>query len=243
MNDDKIISSINPCIVTLTEPESGISEEYRNIKSMIVRLTQREQFNNTIIVTSALSGEGKSVNAANLAITLSQEFDHSVLLVDADLRNPMIHKYLAIENKAGLSDCLLDGIDIGKALVKTDIGKLSVLTAGRSVTNPVELLSSNRMKKLIREMKERYSDRYILIDTPPLMMFAETRAISNEVDGIIFVIREGRVTLHNIEDALSILDKNKILGILYNSVSKENLNGYHKYYYKNYADYRNNRHK
>ena len=231
--------SINPSIVTLTDPDSAISEEYRNIKSMIVRLTQGEQFNNAIMITSALNGEGKSISTANLAITLSQEFDQTVLLVDADLRNPMLHKYLAIENKAGLSDCLLNGMDIGKALVKYDTGKLSVLTAGRSVANPVELLSSNKMKELIREMKERYSDRYILIDTPPLMMFAETRSISNQVDSIILVIREGRVTLHNIEDALSILNKNKILGILYNSVSKKNLNGYHKSYYRKYDDYGN----
>ncbi len=236
-NTDKINIS-NPYIVTLTDPHSPISEEYRNVKSMIIRLTQHGGLHNTLVVTSTLSGEGKSISSINLAITLSQEYDHTVLLVDADLRNPFLHNYLNINTKKGLADCLVDGTDIGSALIKTGIEKLSFLPAGKSVTNPVELLSSNKMKELIAEMKHRYADRYIIIDTPPVLPFAETRSISIEVDGIIFVVREGMVSLNSIQEALDILNRGNLLGILFNDVNIENLNGYYTYYYKRYTDYK-----
>jgi Mrp family chromosome partitioning ATPase len=142
-----------------------------------------------------------------------------------------------IEQEKGLSDYLLDGTDIGGSLVKTDIDKLSLLPAGRQVSNPAELLSSKKMKKLMVEMKSRYSDRYILFDTPPVLPMAETRSMSRMVDGVLLVVREGIASLQHIQHAIDIIHKDNVLGILYNAVSPENLNGYHKNYYTNYTDY------
>jgi len=230
----------NPYIVTLSDPDSPIAEAYRNIKSMIVRVTKQNGFNNTLLVTSSLSGEGKSLSSLNLAVTLSHEYDHTVLLIDADLRNPSLHKYFNMEPKLGLSDCLTNGIDMGEALIRTQIEKLNFLPAGNNVPNPAELLSSSRMKDLVAEMKSRYSDRYIIIDTPPVLPFAESRSLSMIADGIIFVVREGMVPFHGIQEAIEFLKKGNIIGVLFNDVSAENLNGYHKYYYREYEKYKKN---
>lgn len=226
----------NPSLVTIADPESPVAEEYRNVKAMIVRMTQQQGFQNTLLVTSSLSGEGKSVSAVNLAVTLSQEYDHTVLLVDADLRHPTLHKYLNVWTESGLSDCLENGLDVADAITKTGIDKLSLLPAGKGSDRPAELLSSGRMKDICAEIKSRYRDRYIIIDTPPVLPFAETRSLSSFVDGVIFVVRQGIASLHSIQEALDVLKKGTVLGILYNAVSREHLNGHHHYYYEYYRD-------
>ncbi|MFZ5997648.1 MAG: XrtA-associated tyrosine autokinase [Nitrospirota bacterium] len=206
----------SPYIITITEPASPIAEEYRKLKSLIVKQTKLGGFQNTIMVTSSLGWEGKSITALNLAVTLSQEYDHTVLLVDADLRKPSLHGYFKLMPEIGLADCLLDEAALGDALIQTGIGKLALLPAGKRVKDPVELLSSQKMNDLITEMKHRYSDRYIIIDTPPILPFAETHAISCMADGVVFVVKEGLATLQNINDALEILKESRMLGIVYN---------------------------
>jgi protein-tyrosine kinase len=214
--DRQSLNVESPYIITLNDPASPIAEEYRKLKSMVVKATKLGGFRNTIMITSALGWEGKSITALNFAVTLAQEYDHTVLLVDADLRKPSLHRYFNIVPEAGLADCLLDEADVSEALIKTGIGKLSLLPAGKTVANPVELLSSERMKELVVEMKRRYADRYIVIDTPPVLAFAETHAVSSLIDGVIFVIKEGGASLQHIDNALDILSLDKILGIVYN---------------------------
>ncbi len=221
----------SPMLVTATDPHSPIAEEYRKLKSMIVSLTRQDEFRNTLLVTSSLAGEGKSVTSLNLAISLAQEFDHTVLLVDADLRKPSLHQYFGLEPKIGLADCLRDGVDPGDVLIKTGIGKLTLLPAGRPVRNPVELMSSQRMADLLGEMKHRYPDRYIIIDSPPVLLFAETLALSYLVDGVIFLVREGLASVQNISDALTNIKGTPVLGMVYNNVSQEHLDSRYYYYY------------
>jgi exopolysaccharide/PEP-CTERM locus tyrosine autokinase len=215
-------------MVVVNAPLSPMAEEYRKLKESVVKMTKRDRFDNLIVVTSATVGEGKSMTAVNLAACLAGEFDHTVLLIDADLRRPTVHKYLQLGSRKGLSDCLREGLDVGELLVKTDIGKLSVLPAGTPVANPVELFSSDIMRNLFREMKTRYSDRYIIIDTPPVLPFAETRSIARLADGVLLVVKEGQPSLGQIEEALDVLDT-KVLGIVYNGAQQQHRNSY--YYY------------
>jgi exopolysaccharide/PEP-CTERM locus tyrosine autokinase len=161
----------NPCIIAYGNTDNPIAEEYRKLKSVLLRLT-RDEFRNTVMVTSAVSGEGKSVTSANLAVLLAREYGQTVLLIDSDLRRPSLHEYLGIEPRIGLADCLDDGIDAGKAIEKTGIPKLSFMSAGKKVDNPGELLSSQRMKDFLLELKHRYQDRYIIIDSSPILLFA-----------------------------------------------------------------------
>jgi len=223
----------NQYIITMTRPDSPVSEEYRRLKSMLIRETKPD-FLNTIMVTSAIEREGKSITSINLAITLAQEIDHTILLIDADLRRPMLHEYLGIEVKYGLSDYLSGDIDIENILVKTGIGNLILLPAGHSVDNPAELLSSQKMRDLINEVKHRYMDRYVIIDTPPILQFADAISIGSYVDGVVFVVKEATAQRKSIENALTLIKDLKVLGIVFNCASMENLDGhYSRYYYYN----------
>lgn len=210
------ITPVNRLLTTITDPHSPVSEQYRKLKTHLVKLTQKDEFHNILMVTSTVSREGKSITALNLAISLAQELDHTVLLVDADLRRPSVHQYLEFEPTIGLSDCLMDGIDIGEAIVRTGIGKLSVIPAGKEVPNPLELFSSKKMQDLVKEMKHRYHDRYVIFDTPPLLPFAETRSLGHLVDGIVFVVKEGEASQENIREAIDSVKGCRILGVVFN---------------------------
>ncbi|EAT17308.1 XrtA-associated tyrosine autokinase [Desulfuromonas acetoxidans] len=222
----------NPFLVTAHGTSGAASEQYRKLKSSIVKLTQLGRFDKSLMVTSATGGEGKTLTSINLAITLAQEYDHTVLLVEADIRCPSIMRYMELESSIGLTDCVLDGIDVGQALVKTGIGKLSILPAGRLVDNPVELFSSNRMQELLQEIKSRYPDRYVIVDTTPLLPFAEPQFIANVVDGVLFVVREGYTSTDKLTKALGLLKNHNLLGVVCNAVRQyqDNRYGYYGYY-------------
>ncbi|MEK6758797.1 MAG: XrtA-associated tyrosine autokinase [Deltaproteobacteria bacterium] len=214
------INRDNPNLIAInTSGKPEIAEEYRKLKSIIVRYSKNEGFRNTFVVTSSLGMEGKSLTALNIAVTMAQEYDHTVLLVDADIRKPSIASYLGIEAARGVTDCLIDGVDLGDAIIKTDIGKLSFLPAGKRVDNPVELLSSQKMKNIITEIKTRYSNRYIIIDTPPILPFAETRTLSLLADGVVFVVRESCASESNIKEAFELLGGSNLLGVVYNAAT------------------------
>lgn len=214
------IAPANPLLVNLNDPNSPIAEEYRKLKAVLVKMTKGDGFfKNTLMVTSAVPNEGKSITALNLAISLAQEFDHTVLLVDADLRRPSIQRYLDIDRPLGFSDCLRGTADIGDTIIPTGIGKLSVVPAGREIANPVEFFTSQRMKDLVEEVKHRYHDRYIIFDTPPLLPFAETRSLAHLVDGVLFVVKERLASQNNVKEALDSLKGCEILGIVYNDAA------------------------
>jgi len=226
------INAGNRLLATVSDPHSAVSEQFRKLKSRVLQQTKGDRLRNILMVTSASTGEGKSLTATNLAISLAQEYDLTVLLVDADLRRPSIHRYLGFEQGIGLSDCLLDGIDIGDAINRTDLGKLTVLTAGREVEKPLELFASKKMQELMAEIKNRYADRYVIIDTPPLLPFAETRSLAHLVDGVVFVIREGATSKECVHEAMEVLKGCPILGVVLNestAVSPEN--SYYGEYY------------
>jgi len=229
----------NPCIITNGNPDTPIAEEYRKLKTVILRMT-REEFRNTIMVTSSISGEGKSLTSANLAIMMAREFGQTVLLVDSDLRRPSLHEYLGMAPHVGLADCLEDRIDAGRAIVKTGIQKLSFMSAGKKVENPGELLTSQRMREFLLELKHRYQDRYIIIDTPPILLFAETQAMSMLVDGVLVVVKEGGVSLKGLIQMFEILKGSTLLGIVYNDASATNLGGKYYDHYQHY--YHDDRH-
>jgi protein-tyrosine kinase len=220
----------NPLLVTLSAPGSPIAEEYRKLKSMVMKLTKQDGFHNTLMVASALAGEGKSLTSLNLALSLAQEFDHSVLLVDADLRKPSIHRYLGLNPTLGLTDCLARGIDLSEAIIPTGLGKLSYLPAGSEVPNPVELFSSQTMRNVIAEIKNRYRDRYVIIDTPPLLPFAETRLLGHLVDNVLLVVKERQATLHQLQEAISVLQGAQIIGMVFNNVTVDLLSEQYHYY-------------
>ncbi len=232
---DSVPEIHHPHLLTSRTVFSPVLEEYKKLKARVMRLTKQEPFRNVLLITSAVGGEGKSVTAANLALSLARDYDHSVLLIDADTRKPSLHSLLNIKPGLGLSDCLSDDIDIASALIKVGNGNLQFLPSGRKTENCVELFSSHRMQKMITEMKTRYPERYIIIDTPPVLLFAETKMLSALADGIIFVVREGLAPLQHVIEALELLKEEQLLGIVYNDAGPEGLNG--TYPYRSYYDH------
>jgi exopolysaccharide/PEP-CTERM locus tyrosine autokinase len=224
----------HPLVVTFNDPKSQISEDFRKLKTCLVDLKMPGAGKKTFMVTSSLGGEGKSITTINLAITLAQEFDHTVLLIDADLRKPTMHRLFNLKPGVGLSDCLSDGVEVGTALIKTGIGKLSLLPAGREVENPAELLGSERMKYILAEMRDRYPDRVIIIDAPPVLPVAETRILGSLVDGVIFVIKEGAVAAASIYDALDSISREKVVGLVYNHLNPNTMDGRRHSYNREY---------
>jgi protein-tyrosine kinase len=220
----------HPFLVNLHDPQSPTAEEYRKLKSVLVKLTTGEQFRNCLMVTSSLPSEGKSLTALNLALSLAQELDHTVLLVDADLRRPSVHRYLGVEQGKGLSEVLTGEAGLGETIIATGIGKLSIIRAGRSIDNPAEIFSSQRTKAVIQELKTRYPDRYIIFDTPPVLPFAESRSLAHLMDGVLFVIMERLATQANIKEALDSLKGSQLLGLVYNAATVDNNDGRYAYY-------------
>jgi protein-tyrosine kinase len=224
-------SGANPCLVMANAIESPAAEQYRKLKSVILGHVKKGSAGNSLMITSPMAGEGKSLTALNLAISLAQEYDHTVLLIEADLRKPSLLKYLGLEGDLGLSDCVLDGVDIDAALVATAIGGLSILPAGRVVDNPVELFSSSRMQAFFADIRNRDPDRFVIIDTTPLLPFAEPQYIASVVDGVILVVREHHTSIEKLKRALELLKNHKLLGVVSNCVSRDNmLEGYYGYY-------------
>ena len=225
------IKITNLMLATARNEETAVVEEYNKLRSTIIALTEGEKFLNTIMVTSTVSEEGKSMTALNLAISLAKEHDHTVLLVDTDLRRPSVHKYLDIKPEVGLVHCLRDNLPIEKALIKTGVGKLVILPAGDTIKDPVDMLSSNRMKEIVNELKQRYPERYVVFDTPPALPFADAGVLAGIVDSTLFVVREGKAKVDDIVKTLEDFKEHHLLGVVYNDAHTFLKSHSYDYYY------------
>lgn len=221
---------LNDMLVSLHKEKSIVTEEYDKLRSTVIALTQGENFKNTFLVTSCASEEGKSLTALNLAISLAREQDHTVLLVDTDLRRPSLHHYLGIEPEVGLVHCLRDGLPLEKAMIKTGLGKLVILPAGEALRDPLDLISSNQMRGIVMELKERYAERYVIFDTPPALPFADAGVLAGMVDAILFIVREGKARKIDIKRTLENFKSHEFLGVVFND-AKELGNKQSYYYY------------
>lgn len=208
---------LDTMLVSHFEPTSMISEQFRRLRTHIFR-ERAEDPPRTILITSALGSEGKSFVAANLAVTIATEYDSYALLVDCDLRNPSLSRWFGQEKAAGLSDYLLDKKDISELLIKTDIKKLSILSGGSSQEYPVELIGSKKMSTLVKDLRDRYDDRYVIFDSSPILATTEPSVLTKMVDGIVLVVRADSTERDSIEQAMKVLDRNKIIGVVLNDV-------------------------
>ena len=175
-----------------------------------------EEGKNTLLITSANPGEGKTLTAINLAISISHEMDRTTLLVDSDLRKPSIHSYFGFDDLPGLSDYLKNGACLSDLLVSPGIEKLVILPGGKPVTNSAELLGSPRMESLVKEMKERYADRFIIFDSCSLLNYADPLVFSRFIDGILIVVEAEKTTRKDLKRTLEILGDKPVIGTLLN---------------------------
>lgn len=209
-------------IVTPEDARTAISENFRRIKRHLlgnVTNPNGAQKTNLVMITSALPGEGKTFCAVNLAISIAMEMDHTVLLVDADVARPSIASVLGIENvmNKGLMDVLrAPDMDLGEVLYKTDIEKLSLIPAGEWHSRATEVLASEKMRQLLADMAQRYQDRVIIFDSPPLLAASEAAALAAQMGQILVVVEAGRTTEATLKEALSRIESNNVLGVMLN---------------------------
>ncbi|HKQ25363.1 MAG TPA: XrtA-associated tyrosine autokinase [Burkholderiales bacterium] len=197
-----------------------IAEGFRRIKRQILANVDRAKAGappNLILITSALSGEGKTFCAINLAISIAMERDRSVLLVDADVAKPSVPKTLGLKAEQGLLDVLLDRrVELADVLCKVDIGKLTILQAGTAHQHATELLASDAMRVLLQEMAERYHDRIIIFDSPPLLAASEAGALASQMGQIVMVVESGKTAAAAVKAALGRIESSNVTGLLLN---------------------------
>ena len=222
---------IDKNLVSIVKPHSFETDLFKVLRGKILFPVSGKP-PRSILVTSAVPGEGKSFITSNLAVNLAQNIAEYVLLVDCDLRRSTIHKLFGFGQVKGLSDHLSDGAGLSNLLLKTVVDKLTLLPAGQPPLNPSEILSSAKMADLIDELKSRYDDRYLIFDSPPPMLAPETTAIAKRVDGIIVVIKYGDTSIKLIEQMIHDLGSEKIIGAVINRVDTQTagyFRGYKKY--------------
>lgn len=214
-------------LITLADKASPVAEQYRTIRTNIQFASVNRKMQ-TIVVTSAGAGEGKSITTANLAIVLA-DAGQRVLLVDADMRRASVHKTFGLSNEAGLSLYLSSNQQIEGLAQHTSVANLSVLTAGPKPPNPSELLGSKRMDQFIEEACRLYD--VILFDMPPIVVVTDAQIMASKVDGTLMVVREEVTRKDALMNAKKLLDMvhAHILGVVYNGVEKGHAQDY--YYY------------
>ncbi len=224
---------MDPRLITFTNKNSLIAEQYRNLRAKISLATESSA-GKTILVTSAVPGEGKSLTSTNMAITIAQGVQETVLLVDADLRHPSLHVLFGIHPEKGLTDYLKNDISLESISLATPVDGLSFIPAGNPVSNPSELLASQKMKDLVQELKTRYSNKFIIFDSPPVIPTSDPIILARMLDWTIFVILAGKTPRETVARAIGIYELKNILGIVLNNLETMPLEYSYGYKQKRY---------
>lgn len=218
-----VAPSFDGQLVAAIAPQSTAAERYRLLRTRI-KQAERGRTLRSIIITSPSKGDGKSLTAANLALTMAQEFHQRVLLLDADLRRPAVARMFGLPDGPGLTEVLMGVADTESALVHLEDQHLTVMPAGSPVAQPAELLGSASMRRVLDTLSKTY-DR-ILIDMPPVAPLADVHVLSPSVDGLLMIVRAGSTPKPAIERALAGLDISKVLGLVLNGTGDPIPDGY-----------------
>ncbi len=213
-------------LVTASNIEPAPLEQYRKLAAALDDV-QAEQGVRVVMVASAVAGEGKTLTAANLALTLSQSYQRTVLLVDADLRRPALHEVLAVPNVGGLGDGLRSG---GSFAIAQITPRLALLTAGPPQADPMGDLASARMRAMLDEARQHFD--WVVVDTPPVTLLPDAHLLARIVDRAVLVIQAGKTALPVIARAVEVLGRTRILGVVLNRVNGSQ--GSYGYQYERY---------
>lgn len=216
--------------------DSRLHHEFRIIKRPLVQNALGKgagpiDKGNLVMVTSALPGEGKSFVSVNLAMSIAQEVDCRVLLVDADVIAPSIPRLLGIPPARGLMDVLTNPqVGFGDVILRTNIPRFSLMLAGTPHRQSSELLASDAWEELLLELSHRYSDRIVLFDSPPLLATTESRVLAGHMGQVVVVVEAGRTTHGALESALQTVETCPIVLTMLNKAPESEANSYYGYY-------------
>lgn len=215
---------------------SQLEEQFRVIKRPLLENIQRSeamrpQRANLIMVTSAVAGEGKTQTAINLALSIAMELDHTVLLVEADVVRPSLLRRVGLTETVGLMDLLQErGLGLPDVLLKSNIPKLTLLGAGKSSHRSTELLASASMNQLLDELANKYRDRVIIFDSPPLIPTTEARVLASHMGQVVMVVEAGKTPVSVVTQAFNTVKTHPVVLSVLNkaiSTSSENRYGYY----------------
>lgn len=223
-------------IVTPDQGKTQIAEQFRIIKRPLLTNafanSEAIKNGNLIMVASSLTGEGKSFCAVNLAMSIASEMDHRVLLIDADVARPSIPGILGFGTKKGLLDVLLDKeLDISDVMLKTSVDKLTLITAGKKHEHATELLAGQGMRLLLDELAQRYHDRVVIFDSPPLLLTSEARVLAARMGQIVLVVEAEKTTQQAVKEALKQVESCNTINLIYNKARAFSGKEYYGYGY------------
>lgn len=219
------------------DPRSPVSEAFRTLRTNIKFYGSSDHPIRSILLSSSLPGEGKSILLANLALTMAQNGE-KVMICDCDLRRPVIHKIFKESNHQGLTNVLVGDKKVSEVINSNSIHpNLSYICCGPIPPNPYELLGSSRMGEIMKELQEVYD--IVLFDSPPIIGFADGLLLANQVDGVLLVVEVKKIHREAVKQAKILLDKSKakILGVVLNKVDLKRDSYYYHYHYYNYQKY------
>ena len=213
----ELLVGVDPRVDVLHNPMSLVAEQYRGLRNRIERIDHLGKVQ-TIAITSALKGEGKSLTAANLALVMAQDGTKSVLLVDADLRRPQVHKLLGLPKEPGLGDYLRGACGAAEVLRRTSFFGLTVATAGVVEGHPSELMASPEFEEWVASRRKDFDT--IIFDTPPVHPVSDVNFLANTVDGVMVVVRANRTSKTLVKHVLESLPADKVLGLILNRADR-----------------------
>jgi len=221
MNSNNKVSDF---LITVKDPSSDAAQQFSKTSMRIIKDGGRR----VILVTSALPLEGKTFVAANLAASLARLPEVSAVLIDMDMKRPELHKLFGIRPKWGLTDYLKEKATLKEVLYQTPVPGLSLIPGGRTKGGP-EVFSFSNLENLFRELKEE-ERRYVIVDSTPLLPFPEVDALVGYVDAVLLVVRYGKTQRDPLQRALGLLEKEKVMGIVFNDVDRKLLKYRYRYY-------------
>lgn len=233
MRRGSTVLSPEEALVVATQPRHPIAESFRRLRTNL-RFSSVNEPLRTLLVTSAVPSEGKTTTTANLATAVSQA-GHKVVVVDADLRKPQIHKLFQLSKGPGLTDALLSDGEISFFLRDTGVPNLQVITCGSIPPNPAELLGSKPMQQLLERLEQEAD--FVFIDAPPLLAVTDAQILSSHAQGVLLVINTAKTSRALVANAASTLVQveARLLGVVLNQLTRSGQNSY--YYYDAYAGY------
>ncbi len=207
------VAIANHCLITGENQEAVAAMEV--LRTHLLNHTRAKGWR-TVMITSAHPGEGKTLTSINLALTMAREFHQTVVLVDGDLRKPSIGSYLGLGRQPGLANFFLDDTPLQEIMLWPGVEKLTLIAGNTPVANAAEVMGSPKMKDLVTELKDRYQDRYVLFDLPPLLSVADPISFISHVDCVLMVVEAGKTSSRDIRKAQNLIPPEKLLGLVLN---------------------------
>lgn len=228
------VARVEPHLVAISQPQSAHAELYRSLRSRVIRAQELRRMQ-SFLVTSAGPAEGKTITSLNLGWLLAQTDGVKALLIEGDLRRPCMAEYLGVNGSIGFADVLAGDVRLSDAIIKLEPSGLHLLPGGTPRENVAEILSGNKCDNVLMEAREMFN--YVIMDAPPLGLFSDASVLMNRADGALLVIRAGQTRYSFLDQLLSPLQQEKILGVVLNGAQEPTgENDYYHQYYKRSAE-------